>query len=188
MGHGIVYKTSTKKLNEGISRAQIKNIRYRMLDQKNNKEDRKIQLPSHICGDGTPYIGTKLTSGMAELVYFDSSKNAIAINYYKDSEGSTLDDIKIFEGECTGEICITFKYRYKRNPVIGDKFSSRHGQKGVLSNLWKHENMPFTESGITPDIIINPHAFPSRMTIGIKTYFFLYSHLLYRYANRIPRW
>ncbi|EEB11303.1 DNA-directed RNA polymerase III subunit 127.6 kDa polypeptide, putative [Pediculus humanus corporis] len=84
---------------------------------------------------------------------------------YKGLEHSYIDKVLISTNSDDDSL-IKIKLRQTRIPEIGDKFSSRHGQKGVVGLIVEQENMPFNESGICPDVIMNPHGFPSRMTVG----------------------
>ncbi|KAK5119227.1 DNA-directed RNA polymerase I subunit RPA2 [Meristemomyces frigidus] len=141
----------------------------------------KAQWRNTLDDDGFAAVGMKVKEGDIIAASHTVTKDPLTGDYtnkdgithlhrYKDVEEAFVEEIKLIGNESgSNEPCqsISIRFRIPRSPVIGDKFSSRHGQKGVCSQKWPAIDMPFTESGMQPDVIINPHAFPSRMTIGM---------------------
>jgi DNA-directed RNA polymerase I subunit RPA2 len=170
-GDASVYKTVTVDLKEEAKFAgassSASDVRMRFankMDLKKNEYRYK-----NLEEDGMPQIGDSVNEGDPIYCVLDSVSGKDNAGKHKDRETAYVQAIRAI-GDDSGNGAdnkVKITLRYPRKPTIGDKFSSRHGQKGVLSILWPQEDMPFSESGISPDIIINPHAFPSRMTIGM---------------------
>ena len=109
--------------------------------------------------DKTIIIGKCMNSLTSSSTLIDMSKGP------KKGQLGMVDKSFITEGG-EGYRLAKVRVREERIPAMGDKFSSRVGQKGTIGLVLEEENMPFTAEGIRPDIIVNPHALPSRMTIG----------------------
>lgn len=103
--------------------------------------------------------------GDPNLQNTDASSYRETPAYYKGPIPSYVDQVMMSVSD-NDQTLIKVLLRQTRTPELGDKFSSRHGQKGVCGIIVNQEDLPFNDDGISPDIIMNPHGFPSRMTVG----------------------
>ncbi|KAJ7886716.1 hypothetical protein B0H13DRAFT_2342723 [Mycena leptocephala] len=169
--YGTVYKSQIIDLKDvpGASKSAAPTLHFGLGRDIQRQGERVHHCIDFVDTDGLPFIGVKLTAGDPIAAYIDETTGRTRFVKYKGDEMALVDEVRLL-GSDAGDselqkVHITL--RITRSPVIGDKFSSRHGQKGVCSQKWPAIDMPFSESGMQPDVIINPHAFPSRMTIGM---------------------
>eukprot|EP00927_Polykrikos_kofoidii_P028729 TRINITY_DN25000_c0_g1_i1.p1 TRINITY_DN25000_c0_g1~~TRINITY_DN25000_c0_g1_i1.p1 ORF type:complete len:1285 (+),score=203.20 TRINITY_DN25000_c0_g1_i1:75-3929(+) len=147
-------------------------------DMVNDKRMRdQSRRYSALSEDGTPGVGEKLEDGFIimnkisplntkDLVVNDADvKYRATPNTYSNPVSAYVDRV-ILSQDQQGLVIYKVVTRQTRRPEIGDKFASRHGQKGVIGIVVPEEDMPFSETGWKPDLIMNPHGFPSRMTVG----------------------
>ncbi|KAJ7966268.1 DNA-directed RNA polymerase subunit beta [Quillaja saponaria] len=124
----------------------------------------KIDRGDSLDDDGFPFIGANLQSKDIIIGRCSDSGADHSIKL-KHTERGYVQKVVLSSSD-DGKNFAVVSLKQVRSPTLGDKFSSMHGQKGVLGFLESQENFPFTIQGIVPDIVINPHAFPTRTTPG----------------------
>lgn len=150
----------------GLPDKEVKGFRsdhdYRFIEEDG------IITPESKVAEGDVIIGKtsppRFLSGLDEYNLANSTRRESSSSL-KHGEKGIVDFVLVTENE-NGNRMVNVRLREQRVPEIGDKFTSRHGQKGVLGLIVPPGDMPFTATGITPDLIFSPHGIPSRMTIS----------------------
>src|SRR3989344_11676 len=160
----------------GIPDKEVKG--YRSEKEYKYLEDDGIIYPEAHVNDEDVLIGkTSPPRFLGEMEEFSIAANIRreSSTTVKQGEEGIVDFVVVTENE-EGNRLVQVRLRDLRIPEVGDKFASRYGQKGVIGLIVPQADMPFTSSGITPDLIFSPHSIPSRMTI---------SHLLEIVAGKV---
>jgi DNA-directed RNA polymerase III subunit RPC2 len=171
------YESDLKKFSNGAVElikgpmTQSKEFYKRKNTSNTDKKSRALDK------DGLPFIGERLYHGD---IYINKYTPVVKNDFITEEANYTHAPI-IFKSSSNIpahvdrvlittnlEVPVLYKVitRQTRIPELGDKFSSRHGQKGVVGLIVNQEDMPFGEGGWCPDLVMNPHGFPSRMTVG----------------------
>ena len=149
------------------------------IPEEDVKGYRKESVYSHLEGDGIVSPESNLLEGDVVIGRTSPPKFLSAMEEYnlsaatrressislKHGEKGKVDFVILTENE-EGNKSVHVRLREQRVPELGDKFASRHGQKGVIGKIVDPSDMPFTQSGITPDIMFTPHGIPSRMSVS----------------------
>ncbi|RLI97135.1 MAG: DNA-directed RNA polymerase subunit B [Candidatus Aenigmatarchaeota archaeon] len=175
LGRSIFFRTysTEEKQYWGIQKDEIKipdkSVRgYRTEESYVNLSEDGIVNPETFVESGDVLIG-KVSPlrffGPVESFMMETENRRETSETIRHGEQGIVDKVLLTE-TIDGNKLVKVSVREQRIPELGDKFASRHGQKGVISLIVPEYEMPFTRRGLTPDIIINPHAIPSRMTVG----------------------
>ncbi|KAH7820409.1 putative DNA-directed RNA polymerase III subunit RPC2 [Monocercomonoides exilis] len=111
------------------------------------------------------WVPLNTTQPVADVRSLTAEHFTTAPEKYRGAMNAVVDQVLI-SSSADSPILIKALMRQVRRPEVGDKFSSRHGQKGVCGLIVEQQDMPFTDQGICPDLIMNPHGYPSRMTVA----------------------
>jgi len=144
-------------VDRGMARVEVYKTNTVVLKKFSSGESEKL------VGSGIVVPGTRVSDGSILVNKMSPSSNTLT-NIKHKGHPAYIDKTMITKSE--SENIIKIVTRETRTPEIGDKFSSRHGQKGVVGLIVPQADMPFSDYGLNPDIIMNPHGFPSRMTVG----------------------
>lgn len=155
---------------DAVTRKPI--FKHRILDQEGivyagaRIYSKQVMINKHM-----PIISSEAATSSTSAAGIGVVQNARSLEYkdvsitYRNSTPSYAESVLLTYNEDDAHL-IKIRLRQTRRPELGDKFSSRHGQKGVCGLIAQQEDMPFNDLGMCPDVIMNPHGYPSRMTVG----------------------
>ncbi len=141
---------------------------YRMDEDYRYLEDDGIVYLGQIVDQGDVLVGkispprfVEEIEGFGQMINLNID-SSLAL---KEEERGVVSSVIITENNA-GDKEVNVLLREQRSPVVGDKFASRHGQKGIIGGMFKQSDMPFSENGIIPDVIFSPHSIPGRKTVS----------------------